>query len=72
MSGHYPHSPDDAVCAVCGLRLHWWYPGKYKHAASGTTGPSCGRPPMVTTRAKYDAALAALHSPAPTTETDPT
>ena len=48
------------VCRRCGLAIHLWTaPGTWKHFA-GTGQRSCGQPPIVMSRADYDAEMAAL------------
>lgn len=42
------------VCLRCGLGLAWWRGTAYKHLASGSTGPSCGRKPIPVLRSYYE------------------
>jgi hypothetical protein len=42
------------VCLRCGLGLAWWMGASYKHLASWTTGPGCGKKPIPVLRSQYD------------------
>ena len=46
------------VCKRCGLAIGVWAKGGsdtyWKHHASGTTGPSCGKRPITILRKEYD------------------
>lgn len=54
--------PSTYVCAVCGLAVYSWRSGGWKHAASGTTGPSCGQRPDVIERETWEKEAAALRA----------
>lgn len=49
------------ICARCGLGVYTWgAKATWKHAASGRTGPSCGKPARVVERAVYEAEMTAI------------
>jgi hypothetical protein len=56
-------SKSEFVCRRCGLAVHTWAGGAWKHAA-GAGLKSCGKPPIVETRADYQARMDALVSDA--------
>jgi len=53
---------NDMVCKVCGLRIEKTFKGNWRHWASGTTAPSCGKVPIPMSREAYDAEITAIHA----------
>ncbi|GIH95326.1 hypothetical protein ACFFMN_23475 [Planobispora siamensis] len=48
-----PRRRSEHVCDQCGLAVYPWGEKGWRHAASGSTRPSCGQPPQVVTREAY-------------------